>query len=414
MSARRGTAGTIGRKSGADPFREGLFSGLRDVASPGRSSRFDPFRHGVLNGRELLAEAARGAASGDAALGARLLRLAGNGEDALAAFAAILRADPACASAWAGRWELKLSRGTRDDGIGRAVALEPRRAAWRAWRGLRLLRRDARRARADLEAAAGDSGPAGVLARVGLHAFSARGGRGRRGTEALDRAIACAPREGWLRRLRALARLRAADEPGFVSDFEAQNLLDEGIGTLTKALDREGPYDPPRFLARADRALKARGRVYWLVALRGDLRRSPEIGDLPGSLRDWEEAAGLAPRPGWVLAHLARARQSVGDARGALEAAAAAVAAEPECGWIRVWLAEVRRKYGDSAGALRDADAGLALDADYEIGYACRGAALRALGRSADALADLEKATALAPRLGWAARERDLARASVL
>jgi tetratricopeptide (TPR) repeat protein len=401
-------------KKSPDSFREGLFAGLRVVASPGRSSRFDAFRHGVLHGPGLLAEAARAAAAGDAVLGARLLRLAGKEGDALAAFSSLLKADPACAAAWAGRWELKLSRGTRDDGIRRAVELEPRRAAWRAWRGLRLLRRDARRARVDLEKAAGDAGPAGVLARVGLHAYAARGGRAARGTDALDRAIRSAPREGWLRRLRALARLRAGDVEGFVADFEAQNLLDESIGTLTKVLDREGPYDPLRFLARTERALKTHGRVYWLLALRGDLRRSPEIGDLAGSLRDCEEAVGLAPRPGWVLAHLARARQSVGDARGALEAAAAAVAAEPECGWIRVWLGEVRRKYGDNAGAMRDADAGLALDGDYEIGYACRGAARRALGRNAEALADLEKATALAPRMQWAVRQRELARAAVL
>lgn len=401
-------------RRGGDAFREGLLGFLPAIVSPGRSSRFDARRHGILRSAALRGEAARGEASGEAALAARLLRLAGDADAARAAFARALREDQGSPEAWAGRWELRRSAGERDDGLRRAIELEPRRAAWRAWRGLSLVPRSPRAAAAELERALSSRGPAGVLARVGLHACEAREGRTRRARLLLDGALRAAPREGWLYRLRALARLRAGDEEGFLEDFEAQNLLDEGIGTLTKLLDRDGAYDPPRFLALADRALAGRGRPYWLVALRGDLRRCPEVGDPAGSLRDWEEAASLAPSRGWTLAHLARARQDAGDRDGALSAALSAAAAKPNCGWIRVWLGEIRRKYGDDAGAERDADAGLALDPDYEIGYATRGAARRAQGRVPEAMADLERAVALAPSLPWARRERDLARAAVL
>ncbi|MFI5346166.1 MAG: hypothetical protein ACHQ51_07310 [Elusimicrobiota bacterium] len=397
-----------------DSFREGLFGGLRGIASPGRSSRYDVERHAILQAPALLAEAA--ALNGDdaemSALRARLLRLAGRNDDAAAEFERALDEDRNCPEALAGRWELRLVSGKKDDGISRAIDLEPKRDVWHAWRGLKLVRRNAAAARKDFEKAG--SGPAGILSLVGLHACETRARRAKAALVPLDAAVRRAPREGWLYRLRSLARLRAGDEKGFVADAEAQILRDENIGVLTKFLDRDGPYDPRNFLALSERAMKSRGRTCWLLAVSGDMRRSPEVGDPEGSLRDWEEAVAKAPRPGWLLAHLGRARQERGDERGAFEALHAAVAAEPKCGWIRVWLAEIQRKYGDQAGALRDAGAGLALDPDYEIGYATRGAARRALGMTAEALQDLEIAVALAPRLEWARRERDLARATVL
>ncbi|MDE2143287.1 MAG: hypothetical protein KGJ84_12835, partial [Elusimicrobia bacterium] len=256
-----------------DSFREGLFGGLGAVASPGRSSRYGVERHAVLNAEALLSEAASAAG----ARRARLLRLAGRFEDAGREFDCALKAGSRDPEAWAGRWELRLALGRSDEGIAKAIALEPERAAWRAWRGLRLLRRDAAAARRDLEKAL--DGPAAVLALVGLHACAARARRAKAAAALLDAAIRRAPREGWLYRLRALARLRDGDEPGFVADAGAQMLRDENIGVLTKFLDREGRYDPPKFLALAERAMKTRGRTYWLLAVSGDMRRSPEVGD---------------------------------------------------------------------------------------------------------------------------------------
>ena len=379
------------------PFREGLCAALARRLSAGRSSRFDPARHGALRREELLAEAARLGAGAEAeARRGRLLRLAGRLEDAEAAFARALALRPRLPEALAGRWELRLSAGGRDDGgISSAAAAEPRRAVWRAWRGLARLDSDPAAARADLTAASRDAGPAGVLGLAGLCAASFRGRRRKEALARAEEAAARAPGEGWLRRLAARARAVNGDEPGFLAAFDAEILRDEGMGTLFMAVDRTGHGTPEDLLERVERELARRGKLWWLLALRGDLRRVGPRRDDAGSAADWEEASAAAPRPGWTLAHLARARLSAGDAPGALKAAVAATAAEKRCGWIRAWEGAVRRKLDDRAGARRALDAAVVLDPDYEFSYAWRGALALQEGRREDAARDLALAAAL-------------------
>jgi tetratricopeptide (TPR) repeat protein len=394
-----------------DP-REGLAGFLGRLAPLGRSSRFDLRRHAALRGGAALAEAAAVAGSGPRADArrARLLRLAGRDAEAAALWEAVLRRDPGRPEALAGRWELAASAGRPDDAdLDRALAAEPERAAWRAWRGLwRLWRR--RDPGTDLRRAAEAGGAAGTLARLGLALAQLRAGRPERALPRLDEALKLAPKEGWLFRLRAKVRFRAGDEEGFVADCEAENLRDEGIGTLAFAFGGAEACAPPKLLRRLDAEIRRRPGRHWLHALRGDCRRAPEIDDHAGGLADLEEAARLAPRAGWILGYVARARLSVGDPEGAAAAASAATAAAPRCGWLRAWRGGLRAKAGDAAGALADFDAAAALDPDYDLVYLWRGAARRQNGLIEDALSDLDLAARLTPtRPGvWRLRERVL------
>lgn len=384
---------------------EGLPGFLARLVPLGRSSRYDLRRHAALSERPAdLSPRGAAALSRDG----RLRRLAGDDEGAQARFRQALSEQPGRADALAGLWELDAAReDADDDGIDAAVDAEPGRAAWRAWRGLRrLLRGEAAGARRDLRAAESASGPAAVIAGAGLAQEALGRGRARDCLELLDRAVRRAPREGWLRRLRAKARWRAGDRAGFAADCESELLRDEGLGTFALALGVSGGYSPRELAERADRELGRGGGEFWLLALRGDCRRSPEIGDERGGLADLEEAARRAARPGWVLGHVARARLAAGDGSGARRAADEAVSREPACGWLRAWRGELRRKSGDVSGAIEDLDAALALDPDYELAWAWRGAARRERGQLPESRADLDVSVRLAPALGWAWAER--------
>jgi tetratricopeptide (TPR) repeat protein len=387
---------------------ESLAGFVSDLVSLGRSSRFDLRRHAALRGAQRLrdAEAVRGSGPGADARRGRLARLAGRDASAESSWASALAREPALPEALAWRWELSASAGGRDDSdLDRALAARPDRAAWRAWRGLRRLaaRRDPG---ADLRRAAEAGGFPAVQARAGLALAAARARRWRRALSELDAAVALAPREGWLRRLRAKTRLRAGDEPGFVADCHAENLLDEGIGTFAQAFGESARSSPPALLRRVDAALRGRPGVWWMLALRGDCRVSPEVGDREGGLADLEEAARRAPRPGWLLGHVARARLALGDEARAAEAMDAAVAAERRCGWLRAWRGALRARLGDGVGALAEYDAAERLDPDYDLLYLWRAKARRAAGRAQEALADLELAAGLTParQEAWAQR----------
>lgn len=379
---------------------EGLPGFLGRVAPLGRSSRYDLRRHSVLHPGPV-------AASGSLAARGRLLRLSGRAEEAERVFREALRLEPCHPAASAGLWEIQTERGgARARLIDGAVAAEPRRAVWRAWRGLWRLLRGLEGGRRDLLAAAAGGGPPGVLAAVGLAQDERRRGRLGRAVARLDEAVRRAPGEGWLRRLRAKARFDAGDRDGFIADCEAENLRDEGIGTFAYALGVSGGgYYSAALLAKAEASLIREPRAYWLYALRGDLRRAPEVRDQPGSAADFEAAIGLSRRPGWLYGHLARVLQGLGDEARARAAADEAVAREPRCGWLRTWRGEVKRKFGDLDGAAADVDAAMALDPDYELTWACRGAIRRARGLEAEARTDFQTALALEPSLDWARRE---------
>jgi len=395
-----------------DP-RDALLGFLGELAPLGRSSRFDARRHAALHGGARLSEAAavRGGGAKADARRARLMRLAGRDAQAAALWARALEREPDLPEALAGRWELAASVGRADDAdLDRAIDGAPDKAAWRAWRGLWRLSRRGEPDAGDLRRAARSDGAAGALARLGLALAQLRAERPERALAPLDAAVALAPKEGWLRRLRAKARLRAGDEDGFVSDCEAENLRDEGLGTFAFAFGLGAGYAPAALLRKLDAALRRRPETHWLLALRGDCRRSPEVGDQAGSVADLEAAARLAPRPGWVLGHLARALLSSGGAARAAAAADAAVAAEPRCGWLRAWRGELRGKGGDLAGALADFDAAAALDPDYDLLYLWRGAARGRAGLREEALADLDLAVRLTPTraAAWSQRARAL------
>ncbi len=383
---------------------EGIPWFLSRVAALGRSSRYDLRRHAVLNRTPIPPAAAR---PDGLALRARRLRLAGAEAQAEKTFRQALSMAEGHPAASAGLWEMLSGAGrARKTLIDAAVEAEPRRAVWRAWRGLwRLVGGDAAGER-DLRIAAEGQGAASVIAAVGLSQCARRRGRWTQACDRLDTAVRRAPREGWLRRLRAKARFDGGDREGFLADCEAENLRDEGIGTFAYALGvAGGGYSVPNLLAKAELALRAQPRAYWLLALRGDLRRSPEVKDHEGSAIDFEAAALLSSRPGWIYGHLARVRQGLGDERRARAAADEAVSREPGCGWLRTWRGEVKRKFRDLDGAAADFDAAMELDPDYELTWACRGAVRVSRGLTAEGRADFETALALCPSLDWARRE---------
>jgi tetratricopeptide (TPR) repeat protein len=375
----------------------GVLGLLGRLVSLGRSARYGAARAEALFDASLLPRgSARGAPPRELARRARLWRLAGRAEEAAAAYAAVLERAPDLPEALAGRWELASARGGGDArDLDRAVAAAPRDPVWRAWRGLSLLERG-RDGRADLRRAARARGPAGVLGLTGLALAELRDGRPRRALAPLDAAVRREPREGWLRRLRAKARFKSGDEAGFVADCDAENLLDEGIGTLGYAFGALA-HDPERLARRLDREILRRPDEAWLRALRGDCRRSPEAGRSEDGRADLEEAARLAPRSAWIRGHLARARLAAGDSAGARAAADAAVRLAPACGWLRAWRGALKAQAGDLRGAEADLDAAVRLAPEYELARAWRGSVRRRLGRPRAARADLELALRLAP-----------------
>ena len=163
-------------------------------------------------------------------------------------------------------------------------------------------------------------------------------------------------------------------------------------------------------LAGASAYLKKHPRSAWALALRGDLKRFPEIGDFPGAVADFQAALRLAPREAWIHAYLSRALISIGDPQGALGAVRRAVALRPDCGWIRAWEGEVLRRKGSAREAVRSLDRAIKIDGSYEFAWAWRGGANRLLGRLKEAERDLTRAIALDPSYAWSFVERQLVR----
>lgn len=337
----------------------------------------------------------------------RLRRLLGRTKEARSDLSCAARRAPrlACAHAWL--WEID---GCGFAGVGRAVALDPVDPAWRQWRGWARLARPGggvTQALADFDSALALDGDCAAAWAGGAVALL-RSGRARAALARMNRAVALEPDEGWLLRLRARARRANGDGAGFLSDVGALILIDEGLGDFAGFFGDMDGYDPLRLRAETDRCIARGERGAWLYALRGDCRRSPEIGDMAGALEDFETAASLEPDRAWTHAYLARARLGFrrADASDAIDAA---VRLAPNCGWMRIWRGEMRRRLGDARAGRRDMDVGLRLSPDYELGYAWRGAALLAQGRGREALADLDLAARLAPADAWVRAERSKA-----
>lgn len=224
------------------------------------------------------------------------------------------------------------------------------------------------------------------------------------------RASRRAPREGWLRLARAEALRRTGDLNGFVKEATAAHYLDEGAGAFRFAVAGPRGQTVRSALDGATAFLKKHPRAAWVLALRGDLKRFPEIGDFPGAVADFRAALKLAPREAWIHAYLSRALISIGDHAGALAAVKRASALRPDCAWILAWEGEVLRRAGDLKNALKRLDRSLALDENYEFAWAWRGGVNRLLKRFAAAEKDLSRAAELDPSYAWTMVERHLVR----
>lgn len=396
---------------------------------PGRSSKYGLRRHGILRAglyRPFFED-------GDAAQRARALRLCGSARRARTALESLVRDFPRSAQAHAWLWEAALAAKARVldmdfGGIDRAVKLEPGNAWWRVWRGLgwlamadnaHRLREEGRRGgpafRVLARRAEGEFAAALRLDKsLGLaHAVLARVQNVLKRPDAalrsLDRAVKLEPRQGWIRRLRAAARLGLGDVDGFAADGEIAVLLDEGAGYFADAAGASFELPADKRIEAANRFLEGRPECHWMLVYRGDLRRLPEVNDFTGAIADFEAALRIRPACSWGWAYLSRAVMAAGDGVGARKSIEKAIALKPRVGWFHVWRGEVRRRLGNPAGSILDFNRGLALDPDYEFGYAWRGGALRSLEQPKEALADLELAAALDPVYAWTPHERSLA-----
>jgi len=390
---------------------------LEAVFAVGRSSRYGMRRRRIFGAasapRESFASPLKAGDAGEAARRARALRLAGRDDEAAEGFERALALDPRCAAAWAYRWESRWSPRSSPAGIERAASLAPKEPVWRIWRGLAALasrgdeRSSARAARRHFMDAL-SLGPS-PLAWAGLALAESRGGRPAAAAAAAGKAISGEPRQGWLFRLRAVARLHAGDEAGFLDDARREALLDEGIGTLAEVFPSAQRRPGRGLIAAADRFLARRPNAHWMLTLRGDCKRSPMLNDFAGAVADFTKAAALKPDCAFTQAYLSRALMVDGQTQAALEAIDRAVRLAPGSGWLRVWRGEVQRRLGELDAAMADFDAGLRLDPDYEMGYAWRGGARRALGRLDEAIEDLNLAAALEPNYAWTFAELSLA-----
>lgn len=256
-----------------------------------------------------------------------------------------------------------------------------------------------------MSAAAQDrSGLAEALAALALEDL----GRDAEAAAWYRRAAAKAPKEGWLRLARAEALRRAGDLDGFVAEATAAHYLDEGAGSLRFAVADPRRQTPQDAVAGCTALLRRRPKAAWALALRGDLKRFPELSDFPGAVDDLRGAVRLKPSEAWFHAHLSRALLSLGDAPGALASVRRAAALRPACGWIHAWHGELLRRLGRPAEAKAALDRALRLDPGYELAWAWRGGAHRLLGRPARAESDLRRAAALDPAHAWTFAELSL------
>ncbi|PIR19099.1 MAG: hypothetical protein COV48_03870, partial [Elusimicrobia bacterium CG11_big_fil_rev_8_21_14_0_20_64_6] len=383
---------------------------MRFLISTGRSSGFGLERRRALRIDE------RALSSADPLARARALRLLGRGEEARRLWLRALRSPSPPAEAWAGLWELDLAsrvgRGADLSRIERAVALAPGDARWHAYRALGLLlsrprteyglspkginrvargrgaRAAARAALCEARAAA-RLDPRFVLSFI-VAALSCEDlGRSSEAARWYARAAARAPLEGWILLARAEARRQSGDLAGFVAGATASHYLDEGAAVLRFAVGAPRRGSARAAIDGATRLLASRPRAAWALALRADLKRFPEVNDFAGALADFKAAARLAPREGWIHAHLSRALIISGDFPAALSEVSTAARLRPDCGWIRAWKGEVLRRSGLFRHAERELSAALRLNPYYELARAWRGGARRALGLHEEALQDL-------------------------
>ncbi|MDE2142449.1 MAG: tetratricopeptide repeat protein [Elusimicrobia bacterium] len=264
----------------------------------------------------------------------------------------------------------------------------------------------------------------------------------------LDRAVRLAPRSGWARAWRGVARaldarrrrrvdglrealadLRKASVLGAPDAFvrpwaaELRHDLDDRDGALAD-LALIPPGDPSETWARVERgeilcesgrageALEEFSRLTaerpgasWAWALRG--RTLATAGRAAEGLPDLDRAVELAPDSAAARAWRSEALRRLGRYREALTDLNRACALEPAYTLAWVWRGRLKLILGRPGDALEDLDRAVRQDARYRLALAWRGEALFKLGRTRDAARDFARVAPLDPRRSWTPPERE-------
>jgi tetratricopeptide (TPR) repeat protein/predicted Ser/Thr protein kinase len=297
---------------------------------------------------------------------ARILHVLGRVEEALAAYAEALAADPRDAASWEGQGSLKSRQGRHDEAVAdltRAIELDPKRAG--AWRARAL----ARRARGDGAGADADEAEARRLREEDVAAIVEQARRlEKKGDLAAavsewDRALRLRPNDFELLNARGDALFDLRDFKRALADYERMIQLrpeaPEGYYHRGNCKFELGE-DP---MADFDKAIDLDPRFYAAYTNRGRLHCTR--GDLPKGIADFTRAIQLNPRE-----HVAF--QNRGTAKS---------------------------QNGDLEGALPDYSRAIELNPRYARAYANRGQCYYELKQYARAKADLEKAVELDPAL---------------
>ena len=277
------------------------------------------------------------------------------------------------------------------------------------------------------------------------------GGAPYEGVADMERAVALAPRWGWLRcwlgeALRHRGQLRralAAHDLGLALDprykrgYAWRGGVKVALGLYDSAredLDRALAFDPiyhyefeytadQKSWAYNQRQLADRGLGDMEAAL-SDLRQAhrhgPRYGWVYSARREPAAyAAGVAeldaalrrrPRLAWAWAWRGHTLLEAGRADEAEENLRRALSLSPGAAWPRAWLGRCLLSRGDAHGAARQLDAALRADPSYAPAWGWRGEARRLLGRPGPAAADFTRAIRLDHRAAWAYAGRGEAR----
>lgn len=253
--------------------------------------------------------------------------------------------------------------------------------------------------------ALGVSPPKGGPEALARAARAWKKGRGAAALRALDEAVALGLDCGAARWLRAyalhdLGREHEAEEAAHSAMVVFSELAPEPL--LGPSVRRESVCHDvsERTLAVLGRALAEGRSPVWLLALRAGTLRDPSFNRYGEAAADLRRAVRLAPKRGWLWAHLGRALDGIGDDTGAGDALDRAIALSPNSGWMRAWRGQYRLRRA-LPGALSDLDDAAALDASYPFTRAWRGGALRQAGRLKEAEKELRVALVLLPGYEW-------------
>lgn len=341
---------------------------------------------------------------------ARLKRLLGDAEGALADLNAVLKKHPSCPESLAFRGELSLSKDPSAAlvDLDAAVAVAPDWAPARLWRAHALWLAGRAEAGAELDQAVRLSKTPGG-ARLLRAVRRERAGDAAGAVEDLSALLKAHPRVAglWTLRATAYAKLgrfaeaiedshRALDEhpenqDGFVRVLYAM----EGV----KAAVERGS-EKEVLIAACRRRAAADPKAGWPLALEAAL-----LGQSKLQLEPLRKSLALEPKRAWVNAFLGRALGDDRRASGgpgpsaeAIDALATASKLKPDAGWMRCWRAEVLSSFGREKEALKEVETGLKLDPGYRLGFAWRANLRKKFGDAKGALADLGEVLEALPR----------------